>query len=407
MSCGCNNTSGNQQSGQTGIPVHNSNTVIPELPQHSDDVPGDDCSKSFCDDRLDGLQSANNITLLGLVGRCMRRLGTRIRGLVIVGTDGKARVTDQIDLQLPDNQSYQRDTDGTVMTDSCTGQPLQGTPPMFPRLMGLAGGIWRFIKGMPGRRQILVWNGEAWEIDELPVFGGDRAIEDYGTINDPCGMELLGLQTINQSIPNPCGGTVVSRRVRLGRVLFPLIPIGSVMPFAGPLTNIPVGWLPCTGNTVSKTNYPDLYNVIGQSWGGSGTDFLLPDMRGEFLRGADNGRGVDPTAGRGPGSTQGYALSKHTHNSTSEQSSSPSVSFDLPIGIAGPVGEGETGVSTYAGAGTNGNDTIRANISGIGVTVTVGGVKTGAGQETVKLADETRPRNVAVNYIIYAGCRKS
>lgn len=71
---------------------------------------------------------------------------------------------------------------------------------------------------------------------------------------------------------------------------------------------IPTGWLECNGAAVSRAAYGTLFAAIGTNYGvGDGaTTFNLPDLRGEFLRGADRGRGVD--AGRAVGSAQGDAI---------------------------------------------------------------------------------------------------
>ncbi|MCO6508432.1 MAG: tail fiber protein [Snodgrassella sp.] len=57
----------------------------------------------------------------------------------------------------------------------------------------------------------------------------------------------------------------------------------------------PVGWLKANGAVVSRTLYANLFAAIGTRFGaGDGkTTFNLPDLRGEFLRGWDDGRGLD------------------------------------------------------------------------------------------------------------------
>ena len=62
--------------------------------------------------------------------------------------------------------------------------------------------------------------------------------------------------------------------------------------------------MPCNGSAVSRATYADLFTAIGTTFGiGNGsTTFNLPDLRGEFIRGWDNGRNVDP--GRALGSFQ-------------------------------------------------------------------------------------------------------
>ncbi|WP_322099512.1 phage tail protein, partial [Haematospirillum sp. 15-248] len=71
-------------------------------------------------------------------------------------------------------------------------------------------------------------------------------------------------------------------------------PVGSVIMHAG--RTPPPFYLVCNGQTLSRTDYAQLFAVIGTTFGsGDGrTTFSLPDLRGEFLRGWDGGRGVDP-----------------------------------------------------------------------------------------------------------------
>ena len=75
----------------------------------------------------------------------------------------------------------------------------------------------------------------------------------------------------------------------------------------------PPGWLKANGAAVSRTAYAALFSAIGTTFGaGDGsTTFNLPKLNGEFIRGWDDGAGVDP--GRVFGSTQGDELRSHTH----------------------------------------------------------------------------------------------
>lgn len=78
-------------------------------------------------------------------------------------------------------------------------------------------------------------------------------------------------------------------------------PTGTVITFAG--SSPPAGYLECNGQAVSKSTYAALFAVIGATYGPSNeTTFTLPDLRGEFVRGWDHGRGID--SGRTLGSWQ-------------------------------------------------------------------------------------------------------
>ena len=85
-----------------------------------------------------------------------------------------------------------------------------------------------------------------------------------------------------------------------------MVPSGAVLYFAG--QSAPAGWLKANGAAVSRTAYAALFAAIGTTYGaGDGsTTFNLPDLRGEFMRGWDDGRGIDH--GRAFGSAQGDAI---------------------------------------------------------------------------------------------------
>jgi len=90
------------------------------------------------------------------------------------------------------------------------------------------------------------------------------------------------------------------------------IPAGTVAYFAG--STAPVGWFKANGAAVSRSAYASLFAALGTTHGaGDGfTTFNLPDLRGEFIRGFDDGRGVDKA--RALGSAQGSQNQEHSHS---------------------------------------------------------------------------------------------
>ncbi len=90
-----------------------------------------------------------------------------------------------------------------------------------------------------------------------------------------------------------------------------LAPPGIKGEFFAPTA--PPGWLPCSGQTVLRSQYPALFAYIGTTWGAGDnvSTFNLPEVRGEHFRAWDNGRGVD--VGREFGSWQGDDIKAHTH----------------------------------------------------------------------------------------------
>jgi hypothetical protein len=91
----------------------------------------------------------------------------------------------------------------------------------------------------------------------------------------------------------------------------PRMPPGTVVSYAA--STVPTGWLECNGAAISRTTYASLFAAIGTVFGiGNGSStFNLPDLRGYFVRGYDNSRGVDPS--REFGSNQTDDNKSHAH----------------------------------------------------------------------------------------------
>lgn len=140
-------------------------------------------------------------------------------------------------------------------------------------------------------------------------------------------------------------------------------PLGTVSATAA--SSVPTNWLECDGTGLDTTTFSELFAEIGFTYGGSGATFNLPDLRGEFIRGWDNGKGTD--SGRTVGSSQNDALEQHNHFLVQRS------------GTGSTPGVVESDFSS--GSGFN-----SAFITG---NVTNGTSST-----------ETRPRNIAMMYII-------
>lgn len=231
----------------------------------------------------------------------------------------------------------------------------------------------------------------------------------------------------NVSIATESGGTVTLNNSTVG-----VAPIGSIQSFG--MTTPPSGWLVCNGGAISQSTYSALYAVVGKTWipnwsngesittgnyrlalsngavyiatstgTTSGSDiaddsgvnwsassnFLLPDLRGEFLRGFDNGRGADPEAstrlfkGDAVGSAQmGQTAGILRFAAWYGQSSSETTDSVLPEGV----------YSSWYRTGNNSGSIISVRM--------VRASEKNEYTTTKTYRQETRGRNKAVQYCI-------
>jgi len=194
------------------------------------------------------------------------------------------------------------------------------------------------------------------------------------------------------------------------------LPAGAIQAFA--MAAIPTGWLECNGDAVSRTTYANLFATIGTTYGaGNGTTtFNIPDLRGEFIRGWDHGRNVDP--GRALGSGQAGANKSHTHPLNDPGHLHPASALDHAHSITDPgnvhaMSNNQSIVTVNNGGDLNITDSPQYGSSGTIASATTGivvnaahlTVGVGAGWTGATVAAEgieARPNNVAMVYCIKA-----
>ena len=154
-------------------------------------------------------------------------------------------------------------------------------------------------------------------------------------------------------------------------------PSGMVMTFAGDFA--PAGWLKANGAAVSRTAYAKLFAAIGTRFGaGDGySTFNLPDLRGEFPRFWDDGRGVD--AGRRLGTLQLDAIQHWVATFTYQRAQ-----VDGVENVSGGIVFNRT---SAAGVGTPSN-TGAWSVGEVTISPSANNV--------ARTAPETRPRNIAL-----------
>lgn len=157
--------------------------------------------------------------------------------------------------------------------------------------------------------------------------------------------------------------------------------IGAVLPFV--TQTAPIGWLICNGDTIGITgsvqgipvsNLQNLRNLLGNKFGAMGR---LPDLRGEFVRGWDNGRGID--GGRIIGSLQLDSI-QNIAGTFGTDDASGNIPFTGPF-----FNNGRTSDTGAAAANKKRAAGIRVGFDS---------------SRTVRASTETRPRNVSLLYCV-------
>lgn len=177
----------------------------------------------------------------------------------------------------------------------------------------------------------------------------------------------LALQTVV-----PPDGSVTQAKLSSSVIL---IPTGMIAPFA--MSTAPTGWLECDGSAVSRTTYADLFTALSTTHGvGDGsTTFNVPDLRGEFVRGWDNGKGTD--SGRTFASSQSDNANSISQFNSSGSGQISGSSFTVTVPTDGTY---SSYLSMDGRLTTYGQGAIRFQTNGI----------------------ETRPRNIAMMYCVKA-----
>ncbi|EEZ0393370.1 phage tail protein [Escherichia coli] len=184
---------------------------------------------------------------------------------------------------------------------------------------------------------------------------------------------LAGKQPLDNTLTNLSGKDVAGLLAYLGLGEGSALPVGVPVPW--PSATPPTGWLKCNGAAFDKVKYPHLATAYPSG--------KLPDLRGEFIRGWDDGRGID--AGRALLSIQTGMLEKHRHIVVANDGYDSKEEWELATIFRRAYTQGRGLDAADAGGTLIPSPTLHTRGS-IGNT---GG-------------SETRPRNIAFNYIVRA-----
>ena len=236
-------------------------------------------------------------------------------------------------------------------------------------------------------------------VNGLPIRLQDSSGSPFVSLKSPSSLSGNIALTLPSAITN--GGFLQTDGS--GNLSFQIVngvPSGAV--FCVAVASVPTGYLECNGAAVSRTTYAALFAFIGTTYGtGNGSStFNLPDLRGEFIRGFDNGRGVD--SGRSVASSQGSQNDSHNHSvslTTSTASLTGSITKISETYASG--GGGATGVFTKGSNQTASLTPSRVDNSPAGsFSMDASHNHSVSGNTANQGGNESRPRNIAMMYII-------
>lgn len=246
------------------------------------------CPSKWCDPRLNGLPTRTQLKLLGTCRDEMVQfppngnLGNR-QAFILLDQYGNAVASEQPVVNIPllqnilvQNGIPQKNPDGSFAE--------QSPPPFNALLVTDLNGMQYRIRGQHGAQQRVSWDGCKF------VFVADdtQLTRDQFTYIGP----THGYCDVNELVlVNLPDGTVA-----MGYRAKPSMPPGTCMFWGGAKNLVPAGWIICEGQSLAKAAYPDLFTAWGYKWGGAGANFNVPDGRGKYVRGVDDGAGVDPNA---------------------------------------------------------------------------------------------------------------
>ena len=238
-------------------------------------------------------------------------------------------------------------------------------------------------------------------VNGLPIRLQDSSGSPFVSLKSPSALSGNVSLTLPSSITN--GGFLQTDGS--GNLSFQIVagvPSGSV--FCMAVATVPSGYLECNGAAVSRTTYAALFAIIGTNYGtGNGSStFNLPDLRGEFVRGFDNGRGAD--SGRSIASSQSASNASHNHSislsgTTSTKSLTGSVTRIAETMAAFGTASGVFSKTSNINTATTPNATDSSPAGGFSMDATHNHTFSASGTSGSQ-GSEARPRNVAMMYII-------
>ncbi|MCH4685705.1 phage tail protein [Escherichia coli] len=219
-------------------------------------------------------------------------------------------------------------------------------------------------------------NGAPDTLDTLKEIAA--AINNDPKFSATINNALSGKQPLDETLTHLSGKDVAGLLAYLGLGEGSALPVGVPVPW--PSATPPTGWLKCNGAAFSPEEYPELAKAYPTN--------KLPDLRGEFIRGWDDGRGIDTN--RSLLSSQGDTIRNIKGFINEVKGTIDTATFRLQTGTGAFALASQATRNIYNNLGTY--ETKNTPYTGFSFDAS----------RVVPTASENRPRNIAFNYIVRA-----
>jgi microcystin-dependent protein len=248
-----------------------------------------------------------------------------------------------------------------------------------------------------------LWLDTSQTPDELKVYDGASfvRVDPLGITDTAAAAKYLQITTAASTYLTLAGGTLTGNLTLTGNptttnmasnkgyvdTQIAAIPAATDLTPAGTIiysarATAPTGYLKANGAAISRSTFSVLFAAIGTAYGaGNGsTTFNVPDLRGEFLRGLDDSRGID--SGRALGSAQGSQNLSHNHTGSTNNPGNHAHSFTA----AQDLGSEDIGRGGNTSRNIQGRTQNTSGAGGHTHTISIGNDG----------GTEARPRNIAL-----------
>jgi microcystin-dependent protein len=181
--------------------------------------------------------------------------------------------------ELADNADIQNALEYFYYGNAQSGNTIDGTDSIYSNLVDFDNRISSTVSSI---------SGHTGAISDVHGVGAGNLIVGTGT-SQTLTNKTLTTPKINENVNlvatstelNYVDGVTSSIQTQLNTNT----PVGMISIHAG--SSAPTGWLLCDGTSYASASYTTLFSVIGQTFGGSGSDFAVPNLKGKVVVGID------------------------------------------------------------------------------------------------------------------------